>query len=837
MKITLYKTAFDKTPAETTTFAEFINGIISGKWRRQVLALRAKKGSKQYDKAKGLLPAVTMSGEFVSRDSKVPVEKRIKKHSGLICLDVDHKDNELMRVRDIVDKDCLAQLVSCSGEGLKIVYKCTPTKNPAEHRRIYDAAVQRLEKAGVKLKVDPIVKSIASLQYVSFDPEAYYNPKSKVVIKPLPAPKVPKKKPSEDKSKDLEQLNAYIEALGSKDITKKYEDWLAIAFGLSYSLGETGREPFHTISKNYSGYSEEECNEMYDACMERDFKNIEKPVTIASAYQIINEALPKVTLRNLGKKYIREHTVGVGEDIEQGDLSGMVRYKLFLFKKILDKKTNSLIDLVPTHINLNAFETLLRLKGFFRYGKYFVHVVDNIVETVDVSDVMRIMTNHVEADGDYTFSYKGLEFKYSWEELAHLWRTIRSYATTRAQIADSLEHWKPNLLRDTADTSYIPYRNGVLTVTKEKIFLQPYKAIEMQIWKERILPREFSYSTKRGMFEEFFVNVSGRGKDEKQKIASEHYKRALWYYGYMLQGTKRQSTARAWVLYDIKSGNNGRTGKTILGQAIGRIRSVVTIDGKQVDFRNRFAFQTVEPWTDIVFIDDPSRFMSLQPLFNMITGELSADKKGLMPVIKGVKFLIASNWILEAEGNSEAGRQFVTQIDDFYVRWGKANNNTITPIVDYHGKEFFTDWDATDWNSFDSFSARALQFHLKAEAPQNSIIGNALMVRFIQLHEQELFFELATTFINNIKLGKDGSLLIPQQLLISVIKDHDTKNTSTKAGKLARDFLQAIGATQIDLTSIVVAGSTRMAYKVSNAWKELSFGEYSDKLPKPKGLD
>lgn len=838
MKVSIFKNSFSELPMESITLEELIERIKNGFWSKIVVSLREKKDSKDYKKIKSQLPAITISGEFKSRTSYIPVGQRLIKHSCYIALDIDKKDNPKIRVKDLVDRECFAQFISCGGEGIKIIYRCTATKDAAEHRRIYDSAVERLQKKGIKINVDPIVKSIASLQYVSYDPEAFYFPKSKLVIKPLPVKKIKVKKPSENVAKDLVELNSYIDSLGDKDVTESYENWLNVAFGLTYSLDEHGRESFHRISKNYKDYNKDVCNDMYDACLERKYNNVvDKPVTIASVFQIINDALPKATVKHLTKKYNKGHAVGTGEDVEgedqQGDLIGLVRYRLFLFKKVFDKETNILIDLLPYSINLNEFEKLLKDKGFYRFGKLYVQIIGNIVEVVDSGDIMRIVTTHIEGDGDYDFSYKELKFHFSWEELAHLWRTIRGQSTTYNQIASSLTHWQPNLLKDSMIESFIPFQNGVVKVSDKNIKLIPYDQIGMQIWKERILPREFHYTTKKGMYEEFFENVCGRGKNTKERRSSKNYTRALWYYGYMLQGSKRQSTARAWLLYDTRPGNNGRTGKTIIGQAVGKIRSMVIIDGKSIDFKNRFAFQTVQPWTDVVFIDDPSKYMSLQPMFNMITGDMSAEGKGVAPIVKPVKFMIASNWVLEAEGNSEAGRQFVTQIDDFYVRWGKDNGNSIKPIVDYHGKEFFTDWEASDWNEFDSFSMRALQYHLSAKAPENTIIGNALMVRFIQTNESELFFELSNTFIANVKRGKEGGLLVPQQLLTSIIKEHDNKSTPVRAGKLAREYLTCIGATTVEITSIVVSNMNRMAYKIANEYSELNFGEYEKRLPKP----
>lgn len=813
-KFSFFKNAFTDKPDGGFNLEQFIELVKNGTWAPMINKLR---GSSEtfYKRIKGKLPAVTISGEFHTRDKKLPLEKRLKVHTGLICLDIDKKDNPRMRVKDIIDPDAIAEFVSAGGEGKKVIYQCTPVKTADEHRRIFDACVDRLKKKGIEIKVDPIVKNIAGLQYVSFDPNARFNAKTKLIIKPAP-PVKHKKILAGDVSAELAQLNEYIQYLGKKDVTSSYENWMLIMFGLSHSLGELGREPLHKLCKNYPKYSKAECDEKYDSFLSLPAEQVSKPVTLNTVFLIINEHLPKRVRKILGKKYSVTHSVGEVEEgeeiVEQGDLMGLVRYKLFLFKKIVDKETSTISELKIHKLNLNALEETLNKLGFYRFRNVrvnYVRVVNNIVESCDVPDILRIMTEHIISSGDYNFAYKKTVYNFPVEEIAHAWRECRASSTMHNQIASSLKHWEPNLLKDLPTESFIPYRNAVVSVTKDKITLIPYNKLQAQVWKERILPRDFKLDNTRGMFEQFFINVMGR---EGKLLKHPNYTRSLWYYGYMLQGNKRQSTARAWLLYDIKAGNNGRTGKTIIGSAIGKIRSVTVIDGKQVDLRNRFWLQTIQPWTDVVFIDDPSKYTSLAPLFNMISGQTNADKKGVDPIVKDdVKFMFASNWILESAGQSEAGRQFVSQLDDYYVRYSKQHGNTITPIVHAHGKEFFTDWDTKDWAQFDTFSARAIQYHLKQPAPDNMIIGNSSQVRFIQLHEEEMFHSLCMALVEYAK-ESSGGWIVPQGVLANVIKECNADLKANKAGRIAREFLTAVGAFNISITSTRVGGQVRQAY-------------------------
>lgn len=835
IKISLFPNSFTQEASEHISIEDFILKTREGFWRVMVDKLRSKQDENSFKKFKKTLPAVTISGDFKTRDNKIAITKRLRAHSGLICLDVDKKDNPKMRTSDVVDKECLAQFVSCSGHGIKIIYRCEQTTSPEVHRRIYDAAIERLSKKGIKLKVDPIVKSIASLQYVSYDESLYYNAKTKLVIKALPAIKRKVVKPSEDTTKELEQLNEYIKALGAIDVSTDYEDWMNILFGISFTMGEAGRKAVHELSKNYPNYSKIETDEKFDACLERGNSTVANPVTISTVFKIIGEHLPKVAFRALTKKYNVTNAVGVGEDIEQSDISSKVAYKLFLFEKIRDKETNLVIDLKEKELNLNAFEKLLRDEGFYKYDGKFVHIRENIVQHVDIYDIIRMVTDYIEKDGNYVFSYKGTEYNFNWADLIHLWRKVRANGTTHNQIASSVTIWQPNLLKDTAAISYIPFQNGVLNVTAKEIKLLPYSKIKHQIWKERILPRKFLHNRFAGMFEEFFINVTGRGDTHKEKKKSKEYHNAMWYLGYMLQGFKRQSRARAWVMYDIKAGNNGRSGKTIIGTAVGHLRSVTVIDGKRTDLNDRFAFQQVQPWTEVIFIDDYKKYTSIVPLFNIISGSLEAEKKQMQSFIISPKVMFAGNWIMETEGESETGRQFTTQLDDYYVRYSKEHNNTIQPIVDAHGKEFFTDWDEKDWSQFDTFCSNALQSHLSKQAPENKITGNIKLVRFIQQNDEDLFYQMCLAFKQYLIKVPHG-YAIPQPLLVTAVQEVYGNLSPMKCGKVVKEFFNAVGIEETTRTSLQIGGSSKMYIKFSSDLSKLDFGIHTKLLPPYKNI-
>lgn len=65
---------------------------------------------------------------------------------------------------------------------------------------------------------------------------------------------------------EIESFITAIEQAGI-DITGNYATWRDLGFALSDEYGESGRDYFHRISKNYAGYNSKECDEQFDKCL------------------------------------------------------------------------------------------------------------------------------------------------------------------------------------------------------------------------------------------------------------------------------------------------------------------------------------------------------------------------------------------------------------------------------------------------------------------------------------------------------------------------------------------------------------------------------------------
>jgi len=153
-----------------TTPADAIADIQSGKWAKQVAALRSATGD-DADKLKKLLPAFLWAGKFTARKNG-----GIEKFSGLLCADIDKIPERVGELHDIARNDphVVAAFVSPSGTGIKIVFAVPVAADAKQHQRNFVAV-----RAHVALiycaQVDEAAKDVARLCFVSHDPAAFYN--------------------------------------------------------------------------------------------------------------------------------------------------------------------------------------------------------------------------------------------------------------------------------------------------------------------------------------------------------------------------------------------------------------------------------------------------------------------------------------------------------------------------------------------------------------------------------------------------------------------------------------------------------------------------------------
>ena len=151
------------------SFREVLALIASDKWRipvEKVRAAYAKGGKDAAVEPKKKLPGVLFSGTFAKRAASALIQ-----HSGLICADLDELGSQLEATFEHIASDphTLACFRSPTGTGLKVIFRCDPSRPHAESFRACEQFV--LEHHG--LEIDQACKDVSRICFVSHDPELF----------------------------------------------------------------------------------------------------------------------------------------------------------------------------------------------------------------------------------------------------------------------------------------------------------------------------------------------------------------------------------------------------------------------------------------------------------------------------------------------------------------------------------------------------------------------------------------------------------------------------------------------------------------------------------------
>lgn len=154
---------------KTVTIRQFLT---STKYREAVQRIRSIEDKAERDKLKATLPAITPSGVFSYRAADSLV-----KHSGLICIDIDLKENEAignffeLKEQLVKIPNVAFCIKSVSGKGYAVGM---PLAYPERHGQHFDA-LKRIFRQSFGLVVDKACRDVSRLRGYSYDPDVYFN--------------------------------------------------------------------------------------------------------------------------------------------------------------------------------------------------------------------------------------------------------------------------------------------------------------------------------------------------------------------------------------------------------------------------------------------------------------------------------------------------------------------------------------------------------------------------------------------------------------------------------------------------------------------------------------
>lgn len=251
---------------------DFLHDIKYGKWRSEIESIRKEEQKEKRTELKRKLSSVTMSGVFTTRKAEALLE-----HSGYICIDIDGYEDKTA-LQD--DPYTFSLFTSTGGHGLAVVVKIKKDKHKESFRWL-----QSYYYKNYGIVIDPAPSSVASLRFVSYDPELYINEKSKQALsleeKKPPRQKIPVVLSNDDFSQVLEEIQSK-----NINIAESYEDYRNIGFALAEGFGEEGRAYFHIVASVSNKYKHSHADRQYDISLKGNGVGI----TIGTFYWMAKQA-------------------------------------------------------------------------------------------------------------------------------------------------------------------------------------------------------------------------------------------------------------------------------------------------------------------------------------------------------------------------------------------------------------------------------------------------------------------------------------------------------------------------------------------------------------------
>jgi hypothetical protein len=300
--VSFYDNVFSKNKANDANGAndaKDVNLYEYLKTKNDNINLDDMRAKENFADLKKTLPITTISGTFDGGHKN----ENLLNHSGLICLDIDKKDNLERDMNDI--KEELKQLPyvcyigkSCGGEGL---YAIVPIQDPNKHEEHFNALEKDFALRGIVL--DTKCKNVSRARFYSYDDEAYFNEKANPYIKQL-TKKNKTQKPNNNNNKhsfnndakqdndnlvtqiyDVQDEQFYIDGKSLSEVIQdicdnniiiapNYGDWRNLAIFFK-SFGEEGRDLFHKISsQDKTEYTFERANKEFDNMIKYDYDGV-----------------------------------------------------------------------------------------------------------------------------------------------------------------------------------------------------------------------------------------------------------------------------------------------------------------------------------------------------------------------------------------------------------------------------------------------------------------------------------------------------------------------------------------------------------------------------------
>ncbi len=430
------------------------------------------------------------------------------------------------------------------------------------------------------------------------------------------------------------------------------------------------------------------------------------------------------------------------------------------------------------YVNILNF---LERRGYFQLKepvtgeRQFVHVEKNRIEPTTAADMKDTVLDFAR-----TLNNKPL--------LAMLYRGSTQYLGPEKMGNLSTQSFTPTLPPPEPGGQMLFFRSKYWHVTADGIDEHPYAGMDYHYrreWCKPVDPRrlqgrmvgvrqtdagysvQISPDGEECQFLRFLVLTSwfdwerhlgadrqprpGMAKSVTEPDAYLHLLSKMTAIGYLLHHYHNPGVTKAVIAMDNSISevglSQGRSGKSLIGKAIEQMQPTAFFSGKTIDIADdRFVWDTVEPGTRTLFIDDVMPNFDFELLFPLITDSITVNRKGrdrfTLSGHDKPKFYITTNHVVGRENGSTRDRQFKLAFSDYF-------DASYKPEMEFGGQFFSDSWDERQWSLFYNLMAECLQLYFEAQAGHWGVGGSGLIEapsRNLELRQMRQ--EMTETFYN-----------------------------------------------------------------------------------------
>jgi hypothetical protein len=682
MNVTIYKDVKDTKSGFIRPISVVLERIRTGKSVELLNKIRAEKDKNKRDALKIKLPSYCFSGTFSSRNDNSIIE-----HSGFICLDFDKfiKD-DLILWRDKLEKDKFTYSVflSPSGTGLKCLVKIPKEKN--FHRDFFRA----LDNYYNTSYFDKSCINVSRLCFESSDHTIYINEDSELW-----------ELRAEEEHHNVGNTNAVLRVVSENRIIHNLETWFNNTFPLAN--GSRNNNIFKlAMALNDFGISKNETESVCCKYAENGFNESEILQVVRSAYSRgVSTFNTKFFEDELTSKKIERH-IRAGSTVEKIKQEFAEHNPLEIENAIEQTKSKLSISEFWDYdkngkisLKQSKYKEFLEQRG---YAKLYPNGSNNFVFVKIEENLIDNTTSEIIKDEILNYLYSNADFGTKPYDL--MAGTPKYFKDDYLSLINTVT---VEFKKDNVDTSYLYYKNCALEITKNSVSEIDFLELDGYVWKKQIINREFKkidYSFC--VFEQFLMKIAG-DKDE-------NFKSLCSVIGFLMHSHKTSANNKAIIFNDevISENPNGGSGKGLFCNAIGHIKKVATIDGKQFEFNKSFPYQTVGADSQVLIFDDVKKNFQFENLFSLITEGIILEKKNKdaikLPVSESPKVVITTNYTIGGVGGSFDRRKFEVELSSYF-------GSHHTPLDEF-GHMLFEEWSECEWLKFDNFMIGCLQHYL-----------------------------------------------------------------------------------------------------------------------------